>query len=110
MADDESRRDTPRRTIRDADAVSRNGAVSAGQVARRALRQIEELTGRDPEGVVSVERQDHGWRVGIEVVELRRIPDSADILAIYEADLDQSGRLESYRRTKRYSRGQTRKD
>ena len=46
-------------------------------------------------------------RVGVEVVESHRIPDSADILAVYEVCLDESGELESYRRTQRYSRGQT---
>lgn len=110
MSADESRQDRAVRTSRSAYAGSRNGVVSAERAARRALRQVEELTGRDPDGVVSVERQDHGWRVGVEVVEVHRIPDTTDVLAIYEADLDENGRLRSCRRTKRYSRGQTRND
>jgi len=54
---------------------------------------------------VAVERAEHGWRIGVEVVEAARIPDSADILAIYETELDGSGELVSYRRIRRYSRG-----
>jgi hypothetical protein len=68
---------------------------------------IGDLTGHDVEGVISVERNDEGWRVGVEVVESHRIPDSADILAIYEVCLDEDAELVSYRRTERYSRGQT---
>lgn len=81
--------------------------MSAFTAARRAARQLRELTGREPEGVVAVERNENGWHVGIEVVESRRIPDSADILAVYQADLDEGGRLQSYRRTERYPRSRT---
>jgi hypothetical protein len=39
------------------------------------------------------------------VVEDRRIPSSADILATYESTVDPDGELMSFRRVKRYSRG-----
>jgi hypothetical protein len=71
------------------------------------MAQLGELTGHDVEGVISVERNDDGWQVGVEVVESHRIPDSADILATYEVGLDEDAELMSYRRTERYSRGQT---
>lgn len=54
---------------------------------------------------MAIERTEHGWCIGVEVVETRRIPDSADILAIYETGLDGTGQLISYRRVRRYSRG-----
>jgi len=79
--------------------------TSAAQAARAGLRQIAELTGKPPEGVTGVERGDDGWIVGVEVVEDRRVPSSADILATYEAELDGSGDLLSYRRLRRYPRG-----
>lgn len=64
-----------------------------------------ELTGKEPEGVTSVQPTEGGWVVGVEVVEDRRIPSSSDILSVYEADLDANGDLMSYRRSRRYSRG-----
>jgi hypothetical protein len=69
------------------------------------LRQITELTGKEPEGVTGVERGDDGWVVGVEVVEDRRVPSSTDILATYEIELDMDGELMSYRRVRRYPRG-----
>lgn len=39
-------------------------------------------------------------------LESRRIPDSADILALYEVEADNSAELVGYKRTARYSRGQ----
>jgi len=84
--------------------------LSAMNAAQRAARAVQRLTGRDPESVISVEHADNGWQVGVEVVEAHRIPDSADILATYQAELDGAGRLKGYRRTARYPRGTTRKD
>ena len=79
--------------------------LSATRAARAGLHQIAELTGKKAEGVTGVEPAEDGWLVGVEVVEDRRIPSSADILAIYEADVDSEGELASYRRVRRYSRG-----
>jgi hypothetical protein len=64
-----------------------------------------ELTGKKPEGVASLEPAEDGWIVDVEVVEENRIPSSADILAMYQVDLDLAGTLLAYRRTARYSRG-----
>jgi len=82
--------------------------VPAGEkIARLATGYVEEMTGKEPEGVVLLERRDDGgWTVGVEVVETRRIPDSTDILAVYEAQLDEEGELVAYRRVTRYSRCQ----
>ncbi|WP_308259110.1 gas vesicle protein GvpO [Pseudonocardia sp. H11422] len=105
------REDRPDPDDRDDDLPGRNGRIrSAGVAARRAAREVADLTGRTPEGIVSIQRSEDGWVVGIEVVETRRIPDSADILATYEAELDAHGELVSYRRTRRYSRGRLREE
>jgi hypothetical protein len=67
------------------------------------------MTGKELEGITSLERADDGnWLIGVEVVETRRVPDSTDILAVYEAELDAEGELVAYRRVKRYSRCQVR--
>ncbi|WP_433508486.1 gas vesicle protein [Pseudonocardia halophobica] len=76
------------------------------RVARRAAEHVRVLTGRHPESVVSIEPRDGNWCVGVEVVETHRIPDSADILAIYEVLVRPDGDLLSYRRVRRYTRGQ----
>jgi hypothetical protein len=82
------------------------GRVDAAAAARAAAAHVLALTGRDFEGVVSVERTDDGWRIGVELVETRRIPDTADILAVYEVETDDDGELRGLRRVRRYARGQ----
>ena len=78
---------------------------SAMKVARAAAEQLTELTGRRPEVVVGVERNDDGWQVELEVVESRRIPDSTDILATYRVQVDEDGEMMGYYRAQRYVRG-----
>jgi len=86
----------------DRQATSRPSAAAAAQAAMRA---VAELIGRQPDGVVALEPTEDGWRVAVEVLEDERIPSSADILAIYEAELDMEGNLVACRRTRRYQRG-----
>jgi hypothetical protein len=66
---------------------------------------VYELTGMEPERVTSLEPTDHGWTIGVEVVELERVPNSTDLLAIYQVELDEHARMVSYRRAQRHYRG-----
>lgn len=81
------------------------GAMTAGDAAQVALRQIATLTAKQPEGVTEISRTEDGWTVGVELVEDQRIPSSSDILATYETTIDADGELVSYQRVRRYARG-----
>lgn len=87
-----------------------NGSLNAPAAARRAIEQIAELSGRQVEGVLGVERGDDGWVVLLELLELRRVPDSTDVLASYAVAVDERGELREYRRTRRYYRSQVEGD
>ncbi|MDP3893126.1 gas vesicle protein GvpO [Nocardioides sp.] len=83
---------------------------SAAAIAAAAVEQLTALTGKQTEGVTSLESTDDGWTVEVEVVELRRIPNTTDVLATYEVLLDQGGELQGYRRLRRYGRSESRED
>ncbi|HEY3508177.1 gas vesicle protein GvpO [Kribbella sp. NPDC051137] len=90
-------------------APSRDGA-RLRDVVLRSTGELAELIGLQPEGVVAVELDGDGgddrqWRVQVEVVESHRIPETTDILAIYELVAGSNGELLSYRRLSRYVRG-----
>jgi Gas vesicle synthesis protein GvpO len=91
-------------------AQPRVQALSAPLAAREGLQHVVELTGKPASGVISLERADDGWLVGVEVVEDRRIPSSTDILAIYMVEIDADGSLVAYHRTRRYQRGRSYRD
>jgi hypothetical protein len=89
----------------------RNGGKRPLEIAREAKKQLAELVGREAEGVLGVERSDDdddggGWRVTVEVLELRRVPNSTDLLGCYVVRTDDDGELLEYQRVSRYSRGQ----
>jgi len=87
---------------------SRGSAIAAIRAARE---QMHELTGREVESVLGVRRgDDGGWEALVEVVELRRVPDSTDVLASYLLVLDDQCDLQEYRRTRRYFRNQVEED
>lgn len=79
--------------------------ISAVSAVKKAIEQFSTLTGRPPESVVGTRWKDDRWSVRLEVVESRRIPDSADLLAEYEVELDADGELMAYDRKDRYVRG-----
>jgi len=84
--------------------------LSAVDVADRAVQQIARLTGKAAEGVTGIDRDDEGWVVTVEVLEVRRIPETTDVLASYEIQTDDKGELMGYRRVGRYTRGSARED
>ncbi|MFC4853027.1 gas vesicle protein GvpO [Actinophytocola glycyrrhizae] len=78
---------------------------SASRIAAQAQEHISALTSKSVVGVTSVGPVEQGWLVEVEVLEDRRIPSSSDVLALYEAELNEHGDLLAYRRTRRYPRG-----
>jgi len=74
--------------------------------ARKAREQLGALLEREPESVSALERTRDGWLVTLEVLELSRIPESTDVLASYEVDLDSDLGLRRYARVGRYTRSQ----
>jgi hypothetical protein len=83
--------------------------IGVAKAARAAMSQLELLTNREAEGIVAIEKNDDGgWKVVVEVVENRRVPNSTDVLAEYDVVLDRDGELTSYSRGSRYVRGRSR--
>lgn len=75
-------------------------------IARLAKEQLAELTGLTADTVSKLIKASEGWQVDIEMIEMRRIPNTSDVLATYQVQLDEEGNLISYERTHRYYRGQ----
>jgi hypothetical protein len=88
-----------------------NGKVTAAKVVRHAQQQMQELTSQPVEGVRGVRRDDDGgWEVVVEVLELRRIPESTDVLGSYFMRLDENGEVTEFRRVRRYHRNAVEED
>jgi hypothetical protein len=77
-----------------------------GAIVDTARNELEQLLGREVESVSGFERANDGWRVTLEVVEVRRIPESTDVLGSYDVVLDDDRNLVSFNQTHRYRRSQ----
>jgi hypothetical protein len=82
------------------------GVSTAAQAARVAADSLAELIDHPVEGSSEVSRTDgQGWLVGVDVLEVPRIPDTTSLMATYEVELGDDGGLRGYRRVRRYRRG-----
>jgi hypothetical protein len=108
MAEEQAR---DRRDGEDGGRGRGRSALRAGDALRSARAHLHELTGKDAEGVIRIEpADDGGWRVALEVLELARVPDTNDLLATYEMELDEDGELVGCRRVRRYARAEVGED
>lgn len=76
----------------------------AGAV-QNALEQFAQLTRMEPAAVTGARREQDGWSVLLDVVELERIPATTSVMATYRVDVDDAGQLSGYERLRRFSRG-----
>jgi hypothetical protein len=79
--------------------------IAGPTIAQRAKEQLIQLTGLEPDTVAGLTKDKEGWHVAVILLEMKCIPDSDDVLAVYDALLDDEGNLVGYQRTRRYYRG-----
>jgi hypothetical protein len=83
----------------------RGGNGGLVSVVRGALEQFAGLTQLDPVATTGVRREDDGWSVLVDVVELERIPSTTSVMATYRVDVDGGGALTGYERLRRFTPG-----
>lgn len=76
------------------------------QLLSQAQRQLTDVTGFKPVAVTHAARDDQGWHVGIELIEMARIPDASDLLGCYEVLLDEDAKMLRFERKRTRVRGQ----
>jgi len=76
------------------------------QIAQHVKEQLAELTHVKPDTISSISKDEQGWHISVEMIEMKRIPEATDMLATYETLSDEEGNLINFRRTRRYLREQ----
>ncbi len=77
------------------------------EIIRKTQETFTRLTKIPIDGITGISKTDQGWMVALEALERRAIPDTMDILGLYEVRLDNDGNLLNFERKKLRKRGET---
>ena len=78
--------------------------MNGAEVVQLAKKQLAQLTGLKPDTVSGMIQEKDGWHITVEMIELKRIPESTDVLGTYESLVDEAGQLINYKRLRHYCR------
>lgn len=78
--------------------------LDLSQAVHKATQGLSALKLKVSE-VSSVARTEEGWRITVELIERLAIPDTMDLLGVYEVLLDQEGEMLGYERIRIRHRG-----
>ena len=84
--------------------------MNADEIIKKAQEDFARLSKIPVDGVVGLSKTDEGWVVSLEALERRAIPDTMDVLGLYEVRLDNEGNLLGFDRKKLRKRGETKEE
>lgn len=67
--------------------------ASVEKITDLALAVAKKYISKEPETVIGVEQKEGEWKVTVEALERKAIPDTQDLLGRYEIRLDKNGEL-----------------
>ena len=81
--------------------------MNADQIIKKAQEDYSKFSKSRVDGVTGLSKTEEGWIVTLEALERRAIPDTMDVLGLYEVRVDNQGNLLSFERKKLRKRGET---
>jgi len=81
--------------------------MNADEVVKRAQEDFARLSKIPVDGVTGLSKMEEKWVVSLEASERSAIPDTMDVLGLYEVRLDSEGNLLGFERKKLRKRGET---
>jgi hypothetical protein len=81
--------------------------MNADEIIKKAQEEFARLSKIRVDGIIGLAKTDEGWVVSLEGLERRAIPDTMDVLGLYEVRLDNEGNLLGFDRKKLRKRGET---
>jgi hypothetical protein len=84
--------------------------MNANEVIKKAQDEFVRLGKTPANGITGLSKTEEGWAILLEALERKAIPDTMDVLGLYELRLDNEGNLLSLDRKKLRKRGETKED
>ena len=82
-------------------------AVAMHELIQKAREQLGDMTGLELGSTLSARKDGDGWHVQVEAVEKKSLPDSQDILAMYDLTMDDNANVLNFNRIGMRKRGDT---
>ena len=80
--------------------------MELGEVSEQAKRQLANTTGLKPVAVTRFSKNEEGWHMRVEMLEMSRIPSATDVLGDYEVLLSEEGCMLRFERKRTRLRGE----
>jgi hypothetical protein len=84
--------------------------MNANQVVEKARKEFIGLGKKPADGITGLSKTKEGWAILLEALERKAIPDTMDVLGLYELRMDEEGHLLSLDRKKLRKRGETKEE
>ena len=84
--------------------------MNADEIIKNVQEIFPRLANIPIDEVIGISKNEEGWVVTLEALERRAIPDTMDILGMYEVHLDNDGSFLSFERKRLRKRGDTKEE
>ena len=81
--------------------------IGVEDIQKKIFSAAKELLKKEPESISSIEKSEKGWKVQVDVLERKAVPDKFDLLKIFEFSLDSNGKVLGFKQIKKIQRGDT---
>lgn len=81
------------------------GEIGVIEIQKKALPEIKNLLKKEPEAISSIEKTKDGWVIQCDVLEKKSIPETYDLLKIFEVKLNNYGKITGFKQIKKIRRG-----
>jgi len=76
------------------------------ELAERAKSQLAEVTGLKPITVTRTFKDEQGWHITLDMLEMARIPPATDVLGDYDVLMGEDGNMLKFERRRTRLRGE----
>lgn len=81
-------------------------AVKMAELAEQAKEQLAQVTGFKPVAIVGSYKDEEGWHVSVDMLEMARLPECTDVIGTYTAVLDENGDMVKFDKKRARLRGE----
>lgn len=75
------------------------------EIRKKITPIIKDLLEKEPEAISSIEKTKEGWIIQCEVLEKKSVPETYDLLKVFEFKLDSNAKIKGFKQIKKIRRG-----